>query len=509
MRFALFSLLACALAVTPVDAQKSQDFWHLSNFTNPKTQRFEYCAVESGFDNGLSLAFARNRDYLTNIIVGFSEPKLEEKTKYKLLVDIDGHAPTEITGFAADPKALVIPLQKDKKLLEELRAGNLLEIKGPQDAIKFSLNGAAQAFGQLQECIDKSLKEETHKTPAPISEPAKRALTVLSQAAPTPGGSLAGVEEVEPLPLPKEPAPKLEMPVPTKPIEPPAAIIPAPVASTEPVSPHPVVEPKIVDTVPTPSRLPVQSASLDSGKQAAPVVPPTPPETVQPSPPTAPAPKGLESAPYDQIVVVPDKPAVPPANTTNSSMAPVVPNVTTAVAAPPVLAATPLPQPAPASPPAPVPTIVRPSPPHAFSSLALPAILAELGLDAKKEKGTAKNSEKFYWHQGDLAGTATETGASKPFLDEMLAAVDAMEKSCKMIFSSDLGAPNQKAGLVYAEAIIGCGSGSTAIQGAVLFYQIQGKFVVFTEQGQPVSRTNALQQRENLKNNLLLSTNYK
>ena len=150
-RFVFLGWLLC-LAITPACAETGEDFWHLSNFTNPKTQRFEYCAVESGFDNGLSLALARNRDFYTNIIVGFGQPKLESKTKYHLLVGVDGHAPSEITGFAADPKALVVPLQKDKKLLGELRTGKLLEVKGPQDAIKFSLNGAAAALDQLQDC---------------------------------------------------------------------------------------------------------------------------------------------------------------------------------------------------------------------------------------------------------------------------------------------------------------------------------------------------------------------
>ena len=108
-----------------------------------------------------------------------------------------------------------------------------------------------------------------------------------------------------------------------------------------------------------------------------------------------------------------------------------------------------------------------------------------------------------------MTGTAMESPAEKSFLNQMLQAVDGLEKGCKTEFSSDLGAPNQKGGLVYAEAIVGCGAGAASIQGAVLFYQAQGKFVVFTEQGQPVSRSFALQRRENLKNDLLLSTNYK
>jgi hypothetical protein len=517
IKFALLFFVGIALAATPVAAEKNEDFWHLSNFTNPKTQRFEYCAVESGFDNGLSLAFARNRDFYTNIIVGFTEPKLEQKTKYRLLVGVDGHAPTEITGFAADPKALVIPVQKDKKLLAELRAGNLLEIKGPQDAIKFSLNGAGKAFDQLQDCIEKSLKEETRKTPVPASEPAKRALTVLSETAETPGGEGAG-EEVEPIPLPKEPLPPLKteasaaapavqtpvsQPVPQPEIQPPSApsVPAAPPASAVP------------ETVPASQREPVQTARLGEAQPLTSVSQP-PQMAAEPAPAAvaAPAavPEGLRSAPYDQIVVVPNSagasgatPAMVPANA--------VPPPVSAPALPVPVVQAQVQAPAPASSPVrPAPVVVTgPVVPQRFTSLALPAVLSSLGLEAKREKTASRKVEKYYWHEGDLAGTATSSEASQKFLDHMLAAVDEMEKSCRNSFTSDLGAPTQKAGLVYAEAVVGCGSGASAIQGAVLFYQTDGKFVVFTEQGQAFSRPVALQRRENLKNELLLSTNYK
>ena len=143
--------------------------------------------------------------------------------------------------------------------------------------------------------------------------------------------------------------------------------------------------------------------------------------------------------------------------------------------------------------------------PRVFSSLALPAVLADLDLPAKPEKSSSRKVEKYSWQMGDLSGSAAAYDTSQPFLGRMLDVVDGMEKSCKTGFTSDLGAPIQHGALTYAEVLTNC----REIQKAVLFYQVGGKFTVFSEQGPAVSQSQVLQRRENLKNDLLLSTNYK
>ncbi len=193
-------LAPLALDVSQANAaeHRSSELWHVTSVDDKTTGKFTYCAVESGFDNGLNLAFARNRDFNTNIVVTFAEHRLEEKTKFRMMVGIDNYPVRDVIGFSADGSTLVIPLQHDRKLLDWLQNGKLLELKGPQDSVKFALDGAGSALHQLELCVENNLKTETTSAGGrPVARPQVTTGPLASNAAPEDDQMM-----VNPLPLP-------------------------------------------------------------------------------------------------------------------------------------------------------------------------------------------------------------------------------------------------------------------------------------------------------------------
>lgn len=159
-----------------IEGEPQQD-WNVVSIVDEETGAFSYCSVENRFDNGLSLAIARNPQGRTNIAVGFGAPRLETGARYELQVRIDDRIDRDITGFAAEPGVLVVPLGEDEAIYRALGGGARLFIKGPNDAVAFSLVDSADALRVLAECVaegagraatqNKRRSPETHQATMP------------------------------------------------------------------------------------------------------------------------------------------------------------------------------------------------------------------------------------------------------------------------------------------------------------------------------------------------------
>ncbi len=269
MRLFLSLLLVYALVGLPALAQqRNAEYWHVSDVKDPGTGKFSYCAVESGFDNGLYLAFARNRELNTNIIVSFPDHRLEAHSKYRMLVGIDTFPVRDVVGFSADGSTLVVPLQHDRKILEWLNKGKLLELKGPQDAVRFSLDGASAALRQLQACVETGLKTETQQSGgAPAARPQVAEGPLAS--ATVPGGD----DMVEPLPLPSQPAGSAPAAGRVPGAEEAESAPPEPTELRKPAAPEPPASAAALEGMATPARpstaaTPVSSGDARSGPSA-------------------------------------------------------------------------------------------------------------------------------------------------------------------------------------------------------------------------------------------------
>ena len=366
----LIALIAGLPAAPLIAAEHSNELWHETRITDTTSGKFNYCAVESGFDNGLYLAFARNRDFNTNIVISFPDKRLQDHTKYRMMVGIDANPIRDLMGFAADPSILVIPLQHDRKILEWLRTGKLLDVKGPQDAVKFSLDGAAEAFKKLQQCVEQSLKDETQG--------------VKPQAAPVPGDVARPVSEmVMPLPLPASKAvgsPSVDATV--------AKAIAEPVTeASAPPSPAPLVQPAPVLPPPAAPAKPVVVIA-DAAPQTAAAVP-------QVAVPVPPAPKFVPA----------------PAATVSAAPAPAAP----VISAPAAMPSAPVAPPVPASS---AGMIALPAAETGTAHLSVPALLGKTGLTISG-KCTDK-SQDCKWSGGTLPGSVVpeEAGQRLPRRDD-------------------------------------------------------------------------------------------
>jgi hypothetical protein len=451
----IFALvLIVAMAVSQAQAvERSAGLWHVTHVNDPASGKFNYCAVESGFDNGLYLAFARNRDFNTNIVVSFPDKRLEEHAKYQMMVGIDSNPVRDMTAFAADPGILVIPLQHDRKILGWLENGKLLDLEGPQDSVKFSLDGAGDALHKLQLCVEQSLKEETVKGATPSHVTPGAAAVSEETASVQPG------DVVEPLPLPQ---PQHEAAAPEKPL-----------AATESTGPDSVPPAEAVSSAPPPA-----------------IPPPPPPAKTMAAPQAAPV-----SPPAQTIVQA----AIEP-ETMQKPAAAVQPQDTVTASAP-----APLPAPAPVPAMAPTPT---PMPePQKPARLSIAALLASAGLHPAGK--CTDTSESCAWSNGGILGSVTQANGADSFLDAMMNDADRRETKCKGRFTSAVGAPEQRHGVMLAEATFTCDQGKAKISETLLYLQGEGRMIAVAETAPPAYQDMAVRTRNQIEAALPLATNYK
>ena len=446
--FTRIALIAGLAASPAVAVEHSAELWHVSHVSDPVSGKFNYCAVESGFDNGLYLAFARNRDFNTNIVISFPDKRLQEHTKYRMLLGVDNYPVRDTVGFAADTGILVLPLQHDRKILDWLQKGKLLDVKGPQDAVKFSLDGAQDAFKKLQQCVEQNLKDEAQGTKSPPAS--------------LPGDVAKPVDNmVMPLPLTASKAvgsPSVTQTALAQPAGQPAAV--------ETAAPVPPVN--------TPSKPPASVG--DVPPQAASAPPPGPPAANKAEPVSA-------SAKPDVVVVAAPPPALSPP------------------------AAPLLPQPLPVNPAAKtLPVTPAALPPSGPTHVSLPELLAKASL-SPTGKCTTRSSD-CTWTSGSLLGSVVQKKPASDFLDTMMDDADRHEKECRGQFSSSIGAPATSRGLTTAEATMTCRTASTSISDVVLYVQSADKLIVAQQSAPEAKQADAVAVRAKLESGLPFATNY-
>ena len=167
------SLVAAAfvgLASFSASAQNMDSFpvgpWTSVSIVNDRTGAFAYCAVETNYDNGLSLAFARNPMDQVNIAVGFADERLSDSFEYAMVLRVDLGQERTALGFAPEPNVLVMPIGKDEAFYEALQNGKRLAMEGPTDAVMFSLQGTKRALDELRACVMRGVRDETLATPS-------------------------------------------------------------------------------------------------------------------------------------------------------------------------------------------------------------------------------------------------------------------------------------------------------------------------------------------------------
>ena len=515
MRFSRLTryLAAAALLAAPVSPYAAEEhsagLWHLSHLSDPVTGKFNYCAVENAYDNGLTLAFARNRDFNTNIVVSFPDKRLQDHSRYKMLVAVDNNPVRDMTAFSADPTILVLPLQRDRKMLDWLQKGKLLDLRGPQDSVKFALDGANDAFHKLQACVEQGLKDEAGHVATPGQSLKNTQIAAAEAAQPL------SPDMVQPLPLPDSSS-LVQSSGPT--IAKPAVVAPAAAA--------PAAQPALQQT-PTP---------------AQPALPPT--QASSPPPPAAPSAamqrfldkqkssQGAAAAAGTSLAVSTPAPAAPPAKVEQAQPTlvagpperpaePPQPVSVTAAQAQPAASAVPAPQPQPpeqtqmkaiAVAVAPVAAVPPPAPPQnpakpvqASAPASLPDIAAVLKSAGITPAGTCRQSAATcQWHGPVETGSIAEATNRQPLLEAMLDDTDRREAACKGHFAAENGAPVTRNGVEAVQAVYKC---DNKVQ-AVLYARGGEKTLLIVDGVSTDKQSVALATRQKIASSIGIATNY-
>ena len=161
LRFALAALVAAGIPLSsiaiaaPIETAPVGE-WKARPIGDPKTKAFSYCAVESRYDNGLALLFARNKSGEINVAIGFPDKRLQTERHYSAKMSVDGKFERTIDAFAPAPNILVIPAGANQEFHDAIRRGNRLLIEGSADAVAFSLKGSGNALDLLKGCVDEA-----------------------------------------------------------------------------------------------------------------------------------------------------------------------------------------------------------------------------------------------------------------------------------------------------------------------------------------------------------------
>ncbi len=468
--------------------EHSPELWHVTHVTDPTSGKFNYCAIESSFDNGLYLAFARNREFNTNIVVSFPDKRLQDHAKYQMTVAIDQNPPREMMGFAADPTILVVPLQHDRVILGWLQKGKLLDLKGPQDSVKFALDGASDAFRKLQQCVEKSLKDETVQGTTPSH--------VTPESADV--AHVAASDTVEPLPLPAGSSDEhttAAAPVPTAPASAKSEAASAPTVPTEEASaaePSPPAPVKPVETTVAKAPAPLQPSVEVASAQAAPAPLAPAPAPVAEKPP-APLPPPPTVAAAESPMTPPQQPAAEQSGITIGT-----PGQTIAGSAP-VRAQT--------AAPAAVPPPVAEQAPLEPVKLSIPELMAAAAL--KPAGKCTEKSSSCTWAGDKVLGSVTETKMKDSFLDSIMDDSDRREKQCKGQFSASNGAPMRRAGLMVAEASYTCTRDNGPVTDVTLYLDTADKVIAVATSTPGPDAGRAIQVRDRIEASLPAATNSK
>ncbi len=181
----LIAFLTLSINVAPaqvIEGTPQQD-WGVVSIVDEETGVFSYCSVENSFDNGLSFAIARDPSGRTNLAVGFPQARLDTGAQFPLEVRLDDGQMREISGFAAEPGVLVVPIGNDPAFTAALAGARRVFIRGPNDSVAFRLQGGTAAMAALDACLREGgggndARASVPQTPRPAVPPAQASLAL-------------------------------------------------------------------------------------------------------------------------------------------------------------------------------------------------------------------------------------------------------------------------------------------------------------------------------------------
>lgn len=149
--------------------------WLVESVVDPETGTFEYCNVESDYENGVTLIFSRLATGET--LLGLFNPdwRLDEGGVYALRLWVDEKRPVEVDGEAVTSKGLVILPPNPAELVQRLRQGRQMQIEAANKILRFDLYGSSRALAELANCVKRNARGGGSRSNPFAGAPAKAA----------------------------------------------------------------------------------------------------------------------------------------------------------------------------------------------------------------------------------------------------------------------------------------------------------------------------------------------
>ncbi len=213
--------------------------WKTESDTNKKTGQFNHCLVKNMYDNGTVLMVAENHEGVKRLALNFPQDKMTAGEHYDLTLQVDKRDVFPVEAVAISPQILTIGIPD--ALPDQMRKGQAIYLRGPNDEVVYTLDGADGAITALQDCM---LTQKGHATTLQTADATeatqKAALPTLTDSENDPKAP------VEPLKIPEA---KAELAPVTTPV--PVAVpatVPAPASApvTTPVKTEKIAEKPVV-----------------------------------------------------------------------------------------------------------------------------------------------------------------------------------------------------------------------------------------------------------------------
>ncbi|WP_395678014.1 hypothetical protein [Inquilinus sp.] len=141
-------------APTPKEFVIDANGWKGGAVPNPQNQQFSHCDISKPYDNGMTLAFTLNPNFLFNVAVVKQNWGLKEGEKAKGRIRVDTAYDKQVDIVPVSPVAYVLPVGQDGDLFQALAKGSKAIVTTPKGEFTFPLTGTGAGLTALKTCID-------------------------------------------------------------------------------------------------------------------------------------------------------------------------------------------------------------------------------------------------------------------------------------------------------------------------------------------------------------------
>jgi hypothetical protein len=152
------------LAPAKVQITKPIYTWRTESENDKTTGKFDHCLVKNMYDNGTLMILAENNEGVKRIGLDFPQQKMNPGQQFDLAIQVDKRDVFPVEAAAISPQTMAIPIPD--ALPDQMRKGQTLHLRGPNDEVAFDLAGMDGAVMALHDCI---IAQKNSKSPVMVA----------------------------------------------------------------------------------------------------------------------------------------------------------------------------------------------------------------------------------------------------------------------------------------------------------------------------------------------------